>query len=242
MELVIGIVSALLLVFIIIAIIVFRNIHNRGDYDDDGGIQVGGEGKQLFSGDEKEIAGAEGERYVNYHLRPLLRNDEYLLANVLLPLKNGHTKEIDCILITRKGVFCIETKYWVGYIKGNDEDDYWIQEYDDPGKDDNRLKNPVKQNKFHCDVLNELLLNRFPIENVVVFAELEYGGDINSNYVFTINQFKKYYRSLDDNKIEVFNLNVIYQQLARYVATDEELEKHKIDTCRRVNKNKTVIK
>ena len=60
-------------------------------------------------------------------LRPLLREDEYLLANLLLPLRNGHKTEIDCVLISRKGIFSLKQRTGY-YISGNDDDEYWHQE------------------------------------------------------------------------------------------------------------------
>ena len=111
-----------LLIFFIVAItiaiilaIVFGLRHEKGDYRDGGGTQIGGGERIPFFTPANERAGMWGEKIVNYHLRPLLRQDEYLLANVLLPLKNGHKTEIDCVLISRKGVFCVETKTWVAH-------------------------------------------------------------------------------------------------------------------------------
>ena len=106
---------ALVIVVVIILIIVIVAIvssvsHDRGDYRDGGGTQVGGGERIPFFTPANERAGMWGEKVVNYHLRPLLREDEYLLANILLPLRNGHKTEIDCVLISRKGIFCIETK------------------------------------------------------------------------------------------------------------------------------------
>ncbi len=49
--------------------------------------------------------GIQGEKAVNYHLRRLVGENEYLLTNVLLPLENGHKTEIDSILISKKEFF-----------------------------------------------------------------------------------------------------------------------------------------
>ena len=68
--------------------------------------------------DEK---GKEGEKIVREYLKTLLKSDEYLLTNILLPLSNGNTTEIDAIFITHKGIFCVETKNWIGHLSGDDE-------------------------------------------------------------------------------------------------------------------------
>ena len=185
-----------------------------------------------FGGDEKinifapanDKAGIHGEKIVNEELRLILRNDEYLLVNLLLPLKNGRKTEIDCVLVSRKGIFCIETKRWVGHIIGNDEDERWIQQYDDPYKGDITHNNPVSQNKFHCDVLDRILNYKYEIENAVIFFSLEDGSGINSNFVYTISDFKTWYRSLDELGITDFEIKQISQILQKYVATNEQIK------------------
>ena len=154
----------------IVAVLLTNHIHNRGDYKDGGGKYVGGANNTSFFAPANEKAGNYGEKLVNYHLRPLLRADEYLLANVILKTKSGWKVEADAIIISRKGIFCIETKKWVGHIYGNDEDEEWIQKYDDPYKANRHHRNPVKQCLTHCSGLNRILNNRYDIEGAVIFA------------------------------------------------------------------------
>lgn len=231
---IIGIVIAIVAIIIII-VAISSSRHDKGDYGDGGGTQVGGGERIPFFTPVNDRAGIWGEKVVNYHLRPLLRQDEYLLANLLLPLRNGHKTEIDCVLISRKGVFCIETKNWVGHISGNDDDEYWYQEYDDPYMSDRQHKNPVKQNEGHCAILERKLNNRFNVDNIVIFADLEDGWGINSNYAFTIRQFKEYYRDLNGDEILESELKPIYQKLLPFVASDEELKRHRDDVKNRFN-------
>ena len=231
---VVSIIAIILIIIIIIAVVV-TNFSSRGDYGDGGGTQVGGSERIPFFTPANERAGMWGEKIVNYHLRPLLREDEYLLANILLPLKNGHKTEIDCILISRKGIFCIETKNWVGHISGNDEDEFWLQQYDDPYMSDRQHRNPIKQNEGHCAILKRKLNNKYPIDNVVIFANLEDGWGIQSDYAFTIREFEKYYRELNDDEIHVPDLKLIYQQLICFVAAPEELRNHREEARKRFN-------
>lgn len=235
------VIGAIVVIGVIIVIVVGIvsgsdiNDHYKGDYGDGGGKQIGGREHVSFFTPANDRAGIWGEEFVNYHLRPLLRNDEFLLANVLLPLKNGHKTEIDCILISRKGIFCIETKNWVGHIYGNDEDEYWYQEYDDPDMINRKHKNPVIQNDGHCAILERMLNHRYSVYNIVIFAELENGLGIRSQHAFSIPQFKKYYRILNDNKISQAELGKIYLSLEEYIASPEELENHRKETRKRFN-------
>ncbi len=223
------IVVVIALIVSVVLIIIIKAIHNRGDYRDGGGIQKGGSNYPSIWNSSNERAGIRGERFANYHLRPLLRSDEYLLANVLLPLKNNHTTELDCVMISRKGIFCIETKYWVGYIRGGDEDEYWTQVYDNLYRKNKKHRNPVKQNTAHCAVLAKLLNNKVKIENIVIFVNLEYRRGISSRYAYTIRQFKNYYRQLNDDVLSTDEIEQLSHELSNYIATKEQLNAHKED-------------
>ena len=216
--------AAIIIIFLIAFFIYLLIHHDRSDYKDGGGIQIGGDEKINIFAPANDKAGIHGEKIVNEELRLLLRNDEYLLVNLLLPLKNGRKTEIDCVLVSRKGIFCIETKRWVGHIIGNDEDERWIQQYDDPYKGDITHNNPVSQNKFHCNVLDRILNYKYEIENAVIFCSLEDGSGINSKFVYTVSDFKTWYRSLDELGITDFEIKQISQILQKYVATNEQIK------------------
>lgn len=69
------IVAVVILITIIAVAASSRN--DRGDYGDGGGTQVGGGERIPFFTPANDRAGMWGEKLVNYHLRPLLREDEY---------------------------------------------------------------------------------------------------------------------------------------------------------------------
>lgn len=95
-----------------------------------------------------------GEKFVDLCVKRIIGDNGYLLNNVILPLKEDGETEIDGILISNKGIFCIEIKNRVGHIIGTDELNKWLQIYDDPSKVNKSHDNPIKQNKYHCSVLN----------------------------------------------------------------------------------------
>lgn len=229
------IIVLVILVILIIIGVVTASRHDKGDYGDGGGTQIGGDNHVPFFTPANERAGIRGEHFVNYHLRPLLREDEYLLANVLLPLKNNKKTEIDAIMISRKGIFCIETKNWVGHIRGSDEDEYWIQEYDDPYMPNRQHKNPVIQNDAHCEILQRILNNRFKVYGAVIFAELEDGLRIHSECTFSIVGFKRYFRELSEDDLGPEEIKQIYQKLVKFVASPDELREHREEVRKRYN-------
>lgn len=227
---IIVVIIGVFLIFLVIGIIVStysKNKLNNGDYKDGGGRFIGGNNyHSSFFMPANDRAGKDGEYQANYYLRPLLRNDEYILANLLLPLKNGHKSEIDALLISRKGIFCIETKNWVGHISGSDNDEYWYQHYDDPYMADKRHNNPVKQNDNHCRIIKRLMRNGFDVENIVIFVDIEDSQQIYSKYAYNIEGFRHYYRSLPDDVLTIEQVGAIFETIKGYVASEEELKMH----------------
>lgn len=220
---------------ITILIIVIISINEkRGDYNDGGGQQDGAPETLTIYMSRSEKAGMRGERKVNSKLLPLLRNDEYLLNNILVPLNNGDTVEIDAIIISRKGIFCIETKNWAGIIRGSEDDEYWTQRYDDPSKTSKKHKNPIIQNERHCGVLDHIFHGHFTIEGAVIFVKQNAKYHIKSSSCYTISQFKNYYRSLGDYELTVEEVKQIYQKLSTYIPTQEQLEEH-IERVRQIH-------
>ena len=227
------VVAVVLLLIILIAVCISKS--NRGNYGDSGGTQVGGNERIPFFAPANDKAGMWGEKLVNYHLKSLLSEDEYILANLLLPLGNGCKTEIDCVLISHKGIFCIETKNWVGHISGNDEDEYWHQAYDDPYMSDRDHRNPIKQNEGHCAALKKLFYDNYEVYNIVIFAELEDGCEIESQYALTIDDFKEQYNEWDNNELNTSQIKNVYDRLVHFVASKEELERHKEEVRNRFN-------
>lgn len=225
-------IPTVIIFLIVIAIYVSRLNHDKGDYRDGGGKQVGSSGQTATFANEAEVAGFQGEKFANYHLRPLLRNDEYLLTNLLIPLRNGKTTEIDSVIISRKGIFCIETKNWAGQIYGNDNDEYWEQIYDDPYKENRRPKNPVIQNERHCSVLDHLFHGHFTVEGAVIFVNGSAEYYVKSSSCYTINEFKTHYRHLPETQLTIDEIERVYEKLHKHLATQEQLERHK----ERINK------
>lgn len=223
-EAIIAIIGIIILILIIIFL--WLILHNRSDDR---------EARTTSYHPSTDKAGLYGEALVNFHLKQLLVGDEHLLTNLLLPLKNGGSVELDAVLVSHKGVFCIETKYWVGHIHGSDDDDIWYQEYDDPYRSDREHRNPVKQNEGHCGVLDRILHRHYLVSNVVIFAELEDDSDLDSQYCFSLSEFEDHYDALLDNVLTQDEINAIYQILYKYIASDEELAKHRQQIQERYN-------
>ena len=111
--------------------------------------------------------GVLGEFWVNLGARLFLKKDIYhLIKNVTLPTPDGST-QIDHVIVSRYGVFVIETKNMKGWIFGGVKQKLWTQQI---YKRKERFQNPLHQNYKHVKTLQELLdLSDEQVHSVVVF-------------------------------------------------------------------------
>jgi hypothetical protein len=144
-----------------------------------------------------------GEALVSSRLRAAFRTPDYcLLNNVTLELEDGTTR-IDHILVSRFGVFVIETKHYKGWIFGNPDDANWTQVLFN-GK--YKFQNPILQNKRHVRAV-ERVLHFLPPE--VIHPVVVFSGD---------SRFKT------DVPDGVVNLSELVNHVRRY--TDDVIAEH----------------
>jgi len=89
---------------------------------------------------------------VDHRLR-LPRKDYFALHNIIIPSLVG-TTEIDHVVVSRFGVFVIETKYWSGWLFGSAHDKTWTRVV---YQRRHQVRNPLRQNHGHKMALAELL-------------------------------------------------------------------------------------
>ncbi len=116
--------------------------------------------KKLIKKIKINKAGAVGEKQVQSVLKKLNPKKYYILNNVLLRHPNNRTSQIDHIVISKKGIFVIETKNYAGILLGNVKDAYWLHK---SGKNEHLVYNIALQNNGHIKAIqyniNNLLLN-----------------------------------------------------------------------------------
>lgn len=111
--------------------------------------------------------GVVGEFQVNCLLNVFLSKEKYrLIKNVTLPTAEG-TTQIDHIVVSKYGVFVIETKNMKGWIFGSANQKQWTQKI---FKHTNKFQNPIHQNYKHIKTLERCLgLNQEFLHSVIVF-------------------------------------------------------------------------
>ena len=128
--------------------------------------------------------------------------DYHLLNHVTIRLKDG-TTQIDHVLVSRFGIFVIETKDYTGWIFASVDDRYWTQVL---YRAKFRFQNPIRQNHRHVRAIQELLdfLPADVVRAVVVFTgNAEFKTNIPSG-VFTLAGFLAY---VDGHTVEAMSIN-----------------------------------
>ena len=109
-----------------------------------------------------------GERKVKRWIAQDLDAQHYHAAhNVTLQLADGSTTQIDHVVVSRFGVFVLETKHMQGWIFGGEKQPTWTQSI---FKHRTSFQNPLRQNWRHIKALEDVL--QLPLQHlhsVVVF-------------------------------------------------------------------------
>ncbi len=112
--------------------------------------------------------GVFGEFQVNAAFKLFLPKDEYhLIKNVTLPTEDG-TTQIDHVIVSRYGIFVVETKNMKGWIFGGTNQRQWTQKI---FKYSTKFQNPLYQNYKHTKTIETgLSINKETIFSIIVFV------------------------------------------------------------------------
>ena len=104
----------------------------------------------------------------NALIKHLKSNSWHLLNNVTLQLEN-HTTQVDHILVSRFGIFVIETKHYKGWIFGDERSKEWTQVI---WKKKFKFQNPMHQNYKHVKAVQDILdfIPKDQIIGLIVFT------------------------------------------------------------------------
>ena len=146
--------------------------------------------------------------------KTVLPPDYHLLNHVTLRLKDEST-QIDHILISRFGIFVIETKDYKGWIFARSGDRYWTQVL---YRAKFKFQNPIHQNYRHVCAVRELLdfLPPDAIRPIVVFTgDAEFKTNIPDG-VFTVAGLLAF---VEDTTAEVMSVNRVQFCVGRLETT-----------------------
>ncbi len=169
--------------------------------------------------------GLAGEAFVSVSGRLLLDPKVYrAIHNVTLPTDDG-TTQIDHILVSRYGVFVVETKNYKGWIFGGADQATWTQKL---YRQTFKFQSPLRQNYKHLKTLESALgLPAEALRSVIVFVgECQFKTAMPANVCKGI-AYIRYIKSqsaviLSDNEVERVVAAIQAGRLAPSLATSRE--------------------
>jgi hypothetical protein len=145
----------------------------------------------------------DGEALLSQVVLASFRPPDYHLLNHITVQASGGTTQIDHILVSRFGVFVIETKHYKGWIFANPSQTNWTQVL---FKWKFKFQNPIFQNAWHVRAVQGLLdfLPPGAVNSVVVFTgEAEFKTEVPQG-VFSLSGLIDH---LSEHTVEVMSLN-----------------------------------
>lgn len=135
----------------------------------------------------------------NALVKHLKSNSWHLLNNVTLQLQN-HTTQVDHILVSRFGVFVIETKHYKGWLFGDEKSKEWTQVI---WKKKSRFQNPIHQNYKHVIAIQDILdfIPKEHIIGVVVFTGDAVFKTKQPQNVYSLKSLIQYLKSLEQETL-----------------------------------------
>ncbi len=111
--------------------------------------------------------GVDGEIRVALEIATLDRAEYHAVHNVTVMVDDG-TTQIDHVVISKYGIFVVETKNYTGWIFGREQESKWSRSAN--GRTD-KFQNPIRQNVRHIKSLSELLgVEEYLFHSVIAFC------------------------------------------------------------------------
>jgi len=175
------------------------------------------------------VKGAFGESLINKVIeRNLSRHDYRLFKNVTFPTDNG-TTQIDHLLVSRYGVFVIETKNMKGWIFGDPRQATWTQKI---YRHTSKFQNPLHQNYKHTQTVQAALgLAGEQVFSLVVFlGYCDFKTTMPENVVYPRGMIRYIQSKLEplisDSEMEQICSVIEAQRLAPTLKTRREHIRH----------------
>ncbi len=173
--------------------------------------------------------GRKGERKVRRQLNKLPSSKYRVLNNLLFATPHGFT-EVDHVVVSRHGVFVIETKNYNGSIYGNGDNQNWKHYI---GRREHDFLNPIKQNHGHIVAVRKILRNTFPemeYISIITFpptTKLKVEYDNENTLIIHWNKLRRKIRYYGRNKLTSSEVNHAAGLILKAnVSTAENRRKH----------------
>ena len=193
-----------------------------------------------FPVSKASIKGNYGESQVSRTLSQLPTDTYHIINNIMLKTEKG-TTQIDHVVVSKYGIFVIETKNYQGWIFGKEFDEQWIQQI---YKRKSYFYNPIRQNYAHVKALEKTLHlpNNYFIP-VVVFSSKS-NLKINTNsIVITTNNLQNVILSHQEQRINPLDIqNIVTALSCSNIVSPEMNRQHVHNIHQRLFENEQKIR
>ena len=179
----------------------------------------------------KKIVGMAGEFWVKQELSKLDKHIYFVVNDVTIKANNS-THQIDHIVVSKYGIFVIETKQYNGYIYGNEYDKKWVQ------NKKYYINNPVHQNFGHVKILEKVL--GLPENKFIPIVCIPSNAKINvksKNRIARLNNLNTII--LSNNTVIIENPDILYKKILSLNITDSKIIKQHIENVKEIQNNNT---
>ena len=168
-------------------------------------------------GSSAKSKGQQGEKRVIAHAAKHLDEKKYtVLNNCTFQINAQLTTQIDHIVVSRFGVFVIETKNYQGWIFGDEHQKMWTQKL---YKKSYQFQNPLHQNYRHIKALQDILhgvVEPEYLHSVVVFVGDSQFKTPMPNHVLQGQDWIQYVKSFQDEVLSSVKMQRICQTLEKH--------------------------
>lgn len=188
---------------------------------------------------KSEAIGESGEKQVSSFLE-YLPCEEYQVFNDLLIRDGNYTTQVDHIVISRYGVYVLETKNVHGKVYGSGNAEFWKQYLPDTGykrfgfTKEHQLRNPIWQNDGHIKSLRRLVFgNDLPIFGIVVFPNDTEVNVMAEKPVLKMCEVVSYIKRQDDIILSQDQIGFYRRRLLEVISTTESDRKQHLENVYR---------
>ena len=181
-----------------------------------------------------KIIGWFGEHWAKEALDQLDKK-KYIVLNDIMLAVNGKTYQIDHIVLSKYGIFVIETKQYNGYITGSKYDNKWVRHL--KGNKTIYYQNPIKQNYGHVKAICEFLnISENKVFNIVCITSkniklnIRDDGEVIRNY--DINKKITSYKEEIINNVDELKDKIVTNNIV-----DKDVRKDHIERIKEVKKD-----
>ncbi len=182
------------------------------------------------------IKGWIGEKKIALYLSTLPKAEYTLLNDIMLSTESG-TTQIDHIVVSKYGVFIIETKNYIGWIYGSENSAQWTQNI---YGHKTTFMNPLRQNYAHTKAIESRLshYNNIPIISIIAFSggcELKVKT---TKHVVYFRQVRKVIRTYKQEVLAPEDIPVISELIKNSNINNVDVKKEHVQM---INQKKTTI-